>query len=171
MRKTCLLLLVAITAGGCVMKKTNNIEVWRGAIFAYGKPDHGIDQLNGLEINCVNMSHEDQTNLWIGFPQNKKIALSAITFEEAKALSEKEHINPENNMRRFYYAGGYSFEFINQVPISFQASKYEFALSNKIAFTRIGSFSNNRLLTLPCTLNQFEEVFGKPDRIRRWWSW
>jgi hypothetical protein len=35
----------------------------------------------------------------------------------------------------------------------------------------LGSLKNNRLLTLPCSPNDFEKVFGKADEIDRMTMW
>lgn len=169
-----LMWLVAVMMISCSMaqkNKTNIIEVRKGEILAQGEPTRDGERLNVLTIDLQRMSSDGKTNLWVEFPDNQKFALSAITMEEVKSRSTKEWQSPDSKTQKSFDVGGYWFEFDGNTLISLSVSKYGRPPTQKIAFTRIGSFSSNASLSLPCTLGQFEEVFGKADQIKRWWSW
>ena len=79
--KNVLIWLIAVMMIGCSMaqkNKTNIIEVRKGGILAQGEPTRDGEQLNVLIIDLQRMFPENKTNLWIEFPDNKKITLSAI---------------------------------------------------------------------------------------------
>jgi hypothetical protein len=131
----------------------NVVELRKGAIFAEGGTSHpplrGGEKIDYLDINPQKMAYEDQTNLWIQLSDGEKISFAKITRERVKAHAASEYKDPssDSDEKAIYYKDGYAFRFngeklenVKIVPNCWPAQEIP-------AFTKIGSFSSNHVLS------------------------
>jgi len=70
-----------------------------------------------------------------------------------------------------YYYQGYAFEFAGGCLVKFTADRYGFPPAKTTAFVRLGSRKTGTALSLPCSIETLEQVFGKADQIKRGFGW
>jgi len=150
----------------------NVVEVHKGAIVGYGETRHPplrtTELIGELDINLRDISNEDRTNLWLEFANGEKMTFEAISLQQMKQLAASEDTNT-SNAQITYSKDGYAFSFDGSTPVKLMIFQQSGPPQYTNVFSKVGSLSSNQVLTLPCTLKQFEAVFGKPDQIDRKW--
>jgi hypothetical protein len=162
-------IFIALMVTSCA---PNVVEVRKGAIIGYGGTQHppfrSLELIGELDVNLRNMANEDKTNLWIELAGGIKMAFDTISIQQVQRYSALEYTN-HPSPEIIYFVDGYTFTFDSTTPTHLTILQYGWPPHQTNVFSRVGSYSSRLALTLPCTLKQFEEVFGKPDRIDRKW--
>jgi hypothetical protein len=166
------IVLTAVMMTSCA---PNVLNIQKGAIFGEGRtsypPLRGGEKIHSLDINPQKMSHADQTNLWVELPDGEKVSFAAMTRAKIKSHAIWETKDPRSNSdeKADYFAGSYNFRFDGETLFNLHIVDQGWQTHYAKGFPKIGSFSSNHFLILPCTLKEFEEVFGKPNQIDRKW--
>ena len=166
------LALMAIAFSGCLAASPNLVFVQMPGVKAQGTIARHCEQLDLIEIAPRQLSEGQLGDLWIGFPGDKQIPLRSTTEASIKTLGAtpaQRDVTP--GISSTYYAGGYSLHFENGRLVSLTANRYGFPPKDGTAFARLGSLRNGNTLSLPCSLEQFENVFGKSGKITRGFAW
>ncbi len=146
----------------------NLVEVHKGDIVGYRgtqRPPLRTQELIGeLDVSLRNLASEDRTNLWLEFADGEKMTFDAINLLQIKQHGASASTN-SSSTQTTYSRDGYKFIFDGSTPIQLMILQHGWPDRGTNVFSRVGSFSSNQTLTLPCTLKQFEAVFGKPDLI------
>jgi hypothetical protein len=99
-------------------------------------------------------------------------AFAEITESAIKEISTSNYIpKSAGKLSCIYYTGGYAFKFEEGHLVNFQANRYGFPPKKTTAFVRLGSRKSGSSLLLPCSVDDFEKVFGKADKITRGFGW
>ena len=111
-------------------------------------------KMAGIEIS---QDAEELQDIWVALSPTNRIALADIT----------------EDMLKPYAVNHYTFEFNGNKLVRFEAEVYgrdysSFKEGNTIS---LGSLRNKSTLTLPCSVEGFEKVFGEPDEIDRMHMW
>jgi hypothetical protein len=106
-----------------------------------------------IEICLRKLSASELQDYWIALSPTNRVALSEIT---------EDTIKP-------YKFSHYLFKFENNRLVRFNAEVYGYGYPHyqNGSIVSIGSFKNETSLVLPCSVEDFEKVFGKPDEIAR----
>jgi|GEM_PF-3083961 len=110
-----------------------------------------------IEIFPKKLPEAELQDIWVCFSPTNKLSLADITEDKIKPYADNQH----------------SFQFENGKLVKFSLDVYgyeypDFKRGNIVA---LGSFKNNSSLTLPCSVEDFENVFGKADEIDRMTMW
>ena len=168
------ILLISVTAVlvGCFGATPNLIFANTRGIKAKGTISGKLEKIRFIEINPRELSEIQIHDLWVGLSATNKTLFSEITesnIESIGILSTNYYSTSTANPT--YFAFGYSFCFDRGQFISFLANQYGFPPKKVTAFVRLGSLKNQSELSLPCTIEDFEKVFGKANNITRGFSW
>jgi hypothetical protein len=105
-----------------------------------------------IQMFAQKLSRAELQDIWICFSPTNKISLADITEDKIKPYTHDQ----------------YSFQFDDGKLVKFSCEDSDFKKRNIIA---LGSTKNNSSLTLPCSTEDFENVFGKADEIDRMTMW
>ena len=110
-----------------------------------------------IEILPKKLSEAELQDIWVALSPTNRIALADVTEDKIKSFTV-DHC---------------SFEFDKGKLVKFGAEVYgyDYPTFKKGNSVCIGSIKNNSSLTLPCSPNDFEKVFGKADEIQRMTMW
>ena len=110
-----------------------------------------------IEILPKKLSEAEFQDIWVALSPTNRIALADITEDKIKSFTV-DHC---------------SFVFDKGKLVKFGAEVYgcDYPTFKKGNSVCIGSIKNNSSLTLPCSPNDFEKVFGKADEIDRMTMW
>ena len=174
MRATYILIpILAVCLVGCAASP-NLVNVTKGGITAHGTI-FGVfkkhEQIDLIEINPRKLSDDERKSLWVGLSSTNQIAFSEITEAAIKrigipATNFYSAANPES-----YFLCGYNFDFKDGEFVGFTASIYGNPPKDIVAFVKLGSLRSGSSLSFPCSVDDFEKVFGKADSINRYFSW
>jgi hypothetical protein len=175
LRKTLLALLASVVLCGCITgSDSNRIEVRKGPVFAKGVVRSASrEELDWVELDVGKSQGDPLTNMWVEVQSTEKATLTSIT---PKFLKEKGAADWKGPDRTYggtatYYLRGYAFCFDGERLIAFKANRSGFPPGKREAKPRLGLVAGGASLTLPCSLPEFESVFGKPDDVTRGWAW
>ena len=163
-------IFLSVIFTGCA---PNFVEIHKKGILAEGSEVfRGSEKIDYFQINPAMMSQSDQTNLWIELSDGAKTSFANLTraFVKPHAIFESIEPHSDSNKEAIFYRDGYTFTFSGEklVNLKITTTCWPAAAQNN-AFTKIGLFSSNQTLSLPCTVKQFEEVFGKAEKVDRKW--
>jgi hypothetical protein len=169
-----LVLLIAMSFTGCV-RNPNLVFVTKGGIKAQGNI-FGVfkkhEQIELIAINPLELTDGQMHDLWVGFPLTNQITFAEITEDAIKKIGILRE-NPPSVPRTEtgYSVCGYSFDFKGGRFDGFSANLYGWPPKDIIAFVKLGSRKSGSSLSLPCSVDDFEKVFGKADAVTRGFSW
>jgi hypothetical protein len=154
-----LVLLIAISITGC--SSPNLVFVTKGGIKAQGSV-FGLfkthEQIWLISINPRELTDGQMHDLWVGFPLTNQMTFAEITEDAINKIS----VTPAKC--------GYSFDFKEGRLDGFYANLYGWPPKDIVAFVKLGSRKSGSSLSLPCSVDEFEKVFGKADSITRGYS-
>jgi hypothetical protein len=130
----------------------------RGAIAANGEITGTFkrrESINHIEIFLRKLSDAELKDIWVAFSPTNWIALAEITEDKIKP----------------YAANRYSFQFDGKKLVRFGADYNEYIKPKSQETVSLGSLKNKSALVLPCSVEDFEKVFGKADEIDRTTAW
>ena len=168
-----LALFITVCFTGCV-GSPNLVHVTKGGIKAYGSI-FGVfkkhEQIELIEINPRELSDAQMHELWVGLSLTNQTTFSEITEDAIKTIgvpSTKYYSasNPDD-----YFVCGYDFNFKAGQLVGFSADLHGNPPKDTAAFVKLGSRKNGNSLSLPCSVDDFEKVFGKADDVTRFHSW
>ena len=110
-----------------------------------------------IEIFPKKLSEADLRDIWVTLSPTNRIALADITEDKVKSYADNHHF--------------FGFDGHKLVGFGVDVYGYEYPTFIKGNVVSLGSFKNNSSLTLPCSPNDFEKVFGKADEIDRITMW
>lgn len=165
--------LVAVCLEGCAASP-NLVDVTKGGIKAHGSIA-GVfskhEQIDLIEINPRDLSDDQRRDIWVGVSLTNQMAFSEITEEAIKGIGVPATNYYSTASLGRYFLCGYSFNFKAGEFVGFTASLHGNPPKDKIAFVKLGSSKTGSSLSFPCSVDDFEKVFGKADDITRWFSW
>ena len=158
---------------GCV-RSPNLVFVTKGGIKAQGSI-FGVfkkhEQIELIEISPRKLTDGQMHDLWIGFPLTNQMTFAETTENAIKEFSEPATKYYPASSPGTYYVCGYSFSFEGGEFVGFSANLYGYPPKEITAFVKLGSRKSGSSLSLPCSVDDFEKVFGKADAIIRGFSW
>jgi len=110
-----------------------------------------------IEIFPKKLPEEELQDIWVSFSPTNKFSLADITEDKIKPYADNQH--------------SFQFENGNLVKFNVNVYGYEYPNFKRGNIVALGSIKNNRSLTLPCSIEDFENVFGKADEIDRMTMW
>jgi hypothetical protein len=117
------------------------------------------DQILHIQMFPNKLSQAERQDIWVALSPTNRIALADITEDKIKLYSV-DHC---------------SFEFYGKKLARFSADIYgydnddpDFKMGNPVS---VGSIKNKSSLRLPCSVEDFEKVFGNADEIKRIHRW
>ena len=174
MRATSILIsVVALCLSGCVANP-NLVFVTKGGITAHGSI-FGVfkkhEEINLIAINPRELSDDRRRDIWIGLSSTNQTTFSEITEKLITDIGVSATHCYSAASPGHYYVCGYSFRFREREFVAFSANRYGYPPKDITAFVKLGSRKNGSSLSLPCSVNDFEKVFGKADAITRGFGW
>lgn len=171
--KSALFVALMISASiGCCGASPNLIFVYKDGIQGQGTISKGREQMGLIELLPVKASDNQIRDLWVDLSPSNRVVFADITEKQIQSLSSFSYTSKSNEApHRLYYVSGYSFEFDSDKLVKFQANRYGFPPKEGTAFVHLGSLSRQASLSLPCSLDEFEKVFGKADRVSKGFGW
>ena len=159
----------AVFLTGCM--GPNILHVNKGGVTAYGDIYWKREKIGEILINPQDLSSDQKDDLWVGVSPTNHMTFSEITETSMKKIAVPATKNYPASGPNDYDLGGYFLNFKDGILVRFGANRYGFPPKDITAFTQIGSRKNGSELSLPCSLNDFENVFGKADSVSRSFSW
>ena len=137
-----------------------------GWFFSEIKGGARLDSLDIEELNPEKVSREFLDDIWVELRCGEKTKLSALTIQFVKERGFKE--NHFKNYLTIYDSenSGFIFYFSQEgtlCELKICPTFNYFTLSSNHN-PRMGSFSTGKSLALPCSVPEFESVFGKVDK-------
>lgn len=168
-----LALIVSVCVAGCI-GSPNNLEVSKVGIKAYGRIS-GVfkkrDRIEVIQIDPRALSGEQAHDLWVGFAPTNQMTIADITEEVTQGIGVHSTNYYSAAGPHDYIACGYALSFSEGQLVSFHATHHGFPPSYESRFVQLGSRKSGSSLSFPCTVDDFEKVFGKADKIRRDFAW
>ncbi len=126
--------------------------------------------LCSIELFPGNLSEAERHNIWFVLSRTNCIALSDATENRIKAIALESHDN--SPLPRTYSVNRYRFEYQGNKLVKLTGYEYDDS-SHPVRGTSVnfGSLKSNSSLVLPCSVQDFETVFGKADEITRIVVW
>ena len=158
---------------GCV-GSPNLVHVTKGGIKAYGSiigvfKKH--EQIELIQINPRELSDDQTHELWVGLSLTNQLTFAEITEDAIKAIGIPATIYYSAAEPNDYFVCGYDFNFKSGKLVGFSASINGNPPKDMVAFVKLGSRKSGNSLSFPCSVDDFEKVFGKADDVRRFHSW
>lgn len=172
MKITFLLIFIATVFSGCAAASPNLLFGQMRGINAKGTISKQGEQIGLIEIDPRALSEVQLHDLWVGLASTNQTTFAEITEDLIKKIgipSTKYYSAPST--KTIYYVCGYSFRFEGGQLVSFLANQYGFPPKKTTAFVNLGSRKSKSSLSLPCSVDDFEKVFGKADKITRGFGW
>jgi hypothetical protein len=116
------------------------------------------ESIGDVAIWPKKLSQTELQDIWVEFSPTNRITLADIT--EDKIKSDPDGI---------YYS--YQFEAHKLVFFEVKSHDRDYPNYKEEKTVRIGSLKNKSSFKLPCSLEDFEKVFGKADEIDRNFMW
>jgi hypothetical protein len=169
--KPALLLILAAAFLCCMAASPNILFVAKGGIKAQGTISKQREQIDLIQIDLQRVSELELRDLWVGLSPTNQITFAEVTESVIKETSSTNFVSETGKPSHTYYAAGYSFRFEEGHLVNFQANRYGFPPKKTTAFVKLGSRKSETPLSLPCSVDDFEKVFGKADKITRGFGW
>jgi len=164
-------LMIIASCGRCAAA-TNLLFVHKGGIMAQGSVSKGREQIDLIQISTVTLSDSQLRDFWVDLSPSNRVTFTELGENAIKQIcSTNFALESSGTVSNMYYVGGYSFAFSGGRLITLQASRYGFPPKEAATFTKVGSKHNQSSISLPCSLDDFEKVFGKADKIERGFGW
>jgi hypothetical protein len=116
------------------------------------------ETISHIEIFPKKLSAAELQNIWVECSPTNRIALANVT---------EDKIRPDPDGLYYFY------QFEGHKLVGFKVAAYDHGYPNynETKTIRIGSLKNESSLKLPCSVEDFEKVFGKADEITRKFMW
>jgi hypothetical protein len=170
-------ILVNTMLVGCSAASPNLLFVEMRGIKAQGAIS-GVfrkhEEINSIGIDIRELSEIQLHDLWVGLDSTNQTPFAEITEDAIKKIGVFRGNPPSApSTKTGYFVCGYKFIFDGGQFASLMANQYQYSFPPKEgnAFVKFGSRKNGASLSLPCSVEDFEKVFGKPDKITRGFSW
>jgi len=165
-------LLVVMSFTGCV-RNPNLVFVTKGGIKAQGSI-FGVfrkhEEINNIGIDIRELSEVQLHDLWVGLNSTNQTPFAEITEDAIKKIGIFRG-NPSSG----YIGYGYAFRFDGGQFVGVMATEAKYSIytypREGTAFIKLGSRKSGFSLSLPCSVDDFEKVFGKADDIKRGFGW
>ncbi len=143
-----------------LLLKDARLDFSKGAIQADGEITGAFKQserILHIEIFPMKLSEAELQDIWVSFSPTNRLSLIEITEDKIKPYADDHH----------------AFQFVDGRLVRFTVNVYGYAYPNfkKGNVVGLGSTRNASALTLPCSVADFEKVFGKADEIVRKTMW
>jgi hypothetical protein len=163
--KILMVILISGIFSGCVLMGSYRVYVRRECISGSGSAsrNHDHDQLRVVTINLTDAKGDVWDDIWIELSPGEKTSIGSIT----RTLLMEHQAKHENNCSDCFFFGRLTFEFNGEILKKVDADWGVTPAAKKGFNPRIGSVHRGASLTLPCTIPQFESVFGECDKVWR----
>jgi len=169
--KTTKLILACAIISGCVTSP-NLLFLKRPGIDAQGGISRKREQIDVITITPQQLPDQDRHDLWVEISPDNRLPLADITEDIIKKASVKSYITTNTGTTSCsYYIAGYSFEFEAGHFTRLDAIRYSFPPPNIPVHVEFGSQKRNCKLSLPCSIADFENVFGASNTVTRGFFW
>ena len=169
-----LLLNVTVLAvfSGCAVMSPNLLFVRMRGINAKGTISKQREQIGLIEVNIRQLSESQINDLWIGLSATNQTSLVEVTEDLIRQIGvpSTNFYSAASDASTYFYCG-YSFRFEGGHFAKCLANQYGFPPKVGSAFVMLGSRKNAVSLSLPCSLYDFEKVFGSADKVERGFGW
>ncbi len=157
-------LLLVSSLSACDTPKVLIIE--SPGIRAQGYSSAQREWIEQIELDPRKLPTGQDHDLWIGLSTGNRMLVSEITEESIRRIS----VFPSRPLKgqvanNCCSAGGFGFDFEGGNLTHFGTSIY--GDNNGSASPRLGSQKSGRSLSLPCSVDEYEQVFGKAAHITR----
>jgi hypothetical protein len=115
------------------------------------------ERIINIEILPKKLSEVDLRDIWVTLSPTNRIALADITEDKVKSYADNHHF--------------FKFDRDKLIGFGVDVYGYEYPTFIKGNVVGLGSLKKNSSLTLPCSPNDFEKVFGKANEIDRMTMW
>jgi hypothetical protein len=167
-----LLIFIATVFSGCAAVTPNLLVAEMRGIDAKGTISKQREQVGLIEIDPRALSEAQLHDLWVGLASTNQTTFAEITEDLIKKIGiPSTNYYSAPTTKTTYYVCGYSFRFEGGQFVSFLANQYGFPPKKATAFVKLGSRKSDTSLSLPCSVDDFEKVFGKADKITRGFGW
>lgn len=132
------------------------------------------EEINSIGIDIHELSEIQLHDLWVGLNSTNQTSFAEITEDAIKKIGVFRGDTPSTpSTKTGYFVCGYKFIFDGGQFASLMANQYQYSFPPKegTAFVKFGSRKNGASLSLPCSVEDFEKVFGKADKITRGFGW
>jgi hypothetical protein len=154
-----ILLLILGCNAGC-SASANLLTVSKEGIRGQGSISSKGEQIETIDIHPDELSPNEGQDLWIRFSSGKQVPLQSITEDLLKTIATPSSYYYSAPRNPSYYVDGYDFEFEKGHFTELLINLYGWPPRDITAFVSIGSRKGTSL-TLPCSISDFENVFGK----------
>jgi len=158
---------------GCVASP-NLVFVTKGGIKAQGSIFGVIkkhEEINSIGIDIRKLSEIQLHDLWVGLDSTNQTLFAEISEDAIKKIGILRKNPPSApSTETGYSVCGYAFTFDGGQCVNVSANRYGFPPKEGTSFVKFGSRKSGASLSLPCSVDDFEKVFGKSDKITRGYS-
>jgi hypothetical protein len=172
MRVGLILLLITTAVAGCFTASPNLLSVQRPGITARGTISKQEERIELIDIDLRQLPETQIHEISIALTPTNQATLAEITEDAVQEISTPSTVYysaPSTGIT--YFVSGYSIRFEGGRLVTITASRYGFPAKNTAAYVKFSSHVNRHSLTLPCSVAEFEDVFGKADKITKGFSW
>jgi hypothetical protein len=164
-------LVVAACLMGCA-SSPNLVFVEDGGIKAQGQISGRSEKIDLIDIDLKKCPEGRLQDLWVGLSPTNRLAFSQMTEETIRAagISSTNYYSAPA-VGATYFLSGYSFRFEGGRLVRVLASRYGFPPARTAAYVTIGSQKSGHSFSLPCSLEDYEAVFGKRGMTTRGFAW
>jgi hypothetical protein len=168
-----MLLLLALSCSAGCTASPNLLTLTNNGIRAQGTISYKGERIEEIDIYPDKLVSDKGRQLWVSFSSGKEMTLQNITEQMMQALATPassyypQYYSVHEN--HDYYIDGYNFQFKNGRLIKLSINLYGWPPRDRIAFVNIGR-SNGPSVKLPCSVSDFEKVFGKANIARAYYE-
>ena len=172
MIKNLFVFVIGIVLWGCAtVPVPGKLEVIKGNIHAQGRvatAEKGGALIRAIQIDLSTAPSEFLEDIWVVVRIVGKTTLAKVTPQLLKenGYTIMEVKPPREGLTDRYCDSGFSFDFNRDGKLIRLEANTGSNDDTSTENPRIGSFSSTLSLALPCTLPQFNSVFGKSDKVR-----
>jgi hypothetical protein len=150
----------------------NALNVEKPGIEAEGRISEHNEWIEYIDAAPRKLSEDEFHDLVVGFSSGKQMLLSEITEDVIKRIATPATAYYSTARSDSYYVDGYAFAFEKGQLTRFMVTVHGFPPKSAMAFDKISSQISGRSLSLPCSVDDFEKVFGKANKITRgYYEW
>jgi len=171
-----LAIVVCLTTVGCA-SDFHFLTVSKNSIYGSGRVSTRLgEQLTEIEIDLRSPGTTLAADIWIEMPDGENTTLDSISRvglirENARERKEKHNEYYRYSDKTRFELPGFVFWFDDDRLVGVEARPVVQGASQRSVRPALGSRSRETSLTLPCTSQEFESVFGKADRVKMGHGW
>jgi hypothetical protein len=126
------------------------------------------EQIELIQMHPGDLPANERSNIMIGFSTHPAMPLDSITEEFVKRIAVPSTRYYSEPLNPAYFVDAYDFEFENGRLREVYVNLNGWPPKGINAFSNIGS--DHGAFKLPCSISEFEQVFGKAKIVRSYYE-